>query len=126
MGEQLLCEREPGNVVDRYAMAVKRIRASPLAVFLGRVKMCSTFTQRALDTKISRDQQITAFTKTMRILILRIVPNAILKSSRKKPAIRYINLILRFNPGTLVIKLFKSSIYYARILTVTLQASLSL
>ena len=46
-------------------------------------------TQRALDTKISRDQQITAFTKTMRILILRIVPNAILKSSRKKPAIRY-------------------------------------
>ena len=92
MGEQLLCEREPGNVVDRYAMAVERIRVSPLAIFLGRFKMCSTFTQRALDTKISRDQQITAFTKTMQILILRIVPNVILKSSRKKPAIRYIYL----------------------------------
>ena len=24
MGEQLLCEREPGNVVDRYTMAVKK------------------------------------------------------------------------------------------------------
>ena len=24
MGEQLLCEREPGNVVDRYGMAVKK------------------------------------------------------------------------------------------------------
>ena len=101
--EQLLCEREPGNVVDRYAMAVKKDSGVTIGHLPQKIsRMCSMFTQRggettatvtgheesSLDTKISRDQQIIAFTKTMQILILRIVPNAILKSSHKKPAIR--------------------------------------
>ena len=89
MGEQLLCEREAENVVDWYAVAVKKDSVVTVGHLPPRIsRMCSMFTQSALDTKISRDQQITVFTKTMRILILRIVPNVILKSSRKQPAIR--------------------------------------
>ena len=51
-------KREPGNVVDPVVAMPwrRRIRVSPLAIFLGRFKMCSMLTQRALDTKISRDQ----------------------------------------------------------------------
>ena len=90
MGEQLLCEREPGNVVDRYAMAVLKegfgCHRWPSSSEDLKCAVCSL---NVHSTQISRDQQITAFTKTMRILILRIVPNAILKSSRKKPTIRY-------------------------------------
>ena len=86
----MLCEREPGNVVDRYAMAVKKDSDVTIGHLPRKISiMCSIFTQLALDTKISHDQQITTFTKTMRILILRIVPNAILKSSHKKLAIQY-------------------------------------
>ena len=47
MGEQLLCEREPGNMVDRYAITVKK----DLGVTVGHLprkisRMCSMFIQR--------------------------------------------------------------------------------
>ena len=47
IGEQLLCEREPGNVVDRYAVAVQK----DLGVTVGHLpwkisRMCNMFTQR--------------------------------------------------------------------------------
>ena len=48
MGEELLCERELGNVVDRYAIAVKKpdsgITVGHLPKKISRV--CSMFTQR--------------------------------------------------------------------------------
>ena len=48
MGEELLCERELGNVVDRYAIAVKKpdsgVTVGHLPKKISRV--CSMFTQR--------------------------------------------------------------------------------
>ena len=48
MGEELLCERELGNVVDRYAIGVKKpdsgVTVGHLPKKISRV--CSMFTQR--------------------------------------------------------------------------------
>ena len=48
LGEQLYCEREPGNVVDRYAMAVKKPDSHVIVGHLPQKisRVCSMFTQR--------------------------------------------------------------------------------
>ena len=48
MGEELLCERELGNVVDRYDIAVKKLDSGVTVGHLPKKisRVCSMFTQR--------------------------------------------------------------------------------
>lgn len=41
LGEELCCERELGNVIDRYAVAVKKIQAKLLATCRKRYHECA-------------------------------------------------------------------------------------
>ena len=91
LDEQLFCEREIGNVVDRYVVAAKndsRITVGHLPRKISRI--CSIFlmgagtiTATVTGRRRSRELRNNASHNLTRILMARIESNARLKSSRK-------------------------------------------